>query len=223
MLLALSTPVATLASPERAEELMKTAMQLEGNARSGAALYRTQCANCHGSAAHGNAALLVPALAGQRRAYLIKQFADFSELDRAATQMHAVVARAEVREEQAWADLAAYLNSQIPLAAPQTGNGESVSLGEASYRQWCASCHEEDARGDDDGFVPSLRNQHYAYLLKEMRSLAGGHRANVEAELVLFLDSLKADEMSGLADYLSRLRGPVRDRARLMDDGSISN
>lgn len=211
------------ASPDRAEELTRTTLQLEGNSGRGATLYKAQCAACHGSQAWGDAAKLIPALAGQRRAYLIKQFADFAELDRDATQMHVVVSRVEVSEPQAWADLALYLNAQPPLKKPQAGNGEHVSLGEASYQQWCASCHEADARGDDDGFVPALRNQHYAYLLLEMRSLAGGHRFNVEPELVLMLDSLKADELAGMADYLSRLRGKVRDRARLMDDGSVSH
>lgn len=202
---------------------MKAAMQLDGDGRRGAALYKAQCAACHGAEARGDGQRLIPSLAGQRRSYLLKQLADFAELDRDARQMHTVVARAEVSQPQAWADLVAYLNRQPALKTPQTGSGEYVSLGEASYRQWCVSCHEEDARGDDDGFVPSLRNQHYSYLLREMRSLAGGHRSNVEAELVLFLDSLKADEMSGIADYLSRLRGQGRDRARLRNDGTLED
>lgn len=60
------------------------------------------------------------------------------------------------------------------------------------------SCHEEDG--------------HYRYLMKEMRKLAAGHRFNVDEDLARFLSSLKADEMQGLADYLSRMQGPIRDR-----------
>jgi cytochrome c553 len=86
-----------------------------------------------------------------------------------------------------------------------------------------AACHEADGRGDDDGFVPSVRNQHYSYLLKEMRNLAFVHRFNVETDLARFLGSLEEDEMEGLADYMSRMRGLVRDRARMNDDGTVSD
>jgi cytochrome c553 len=162
-------------------------------------------------------------LAGQRRAYLVKQMTDFALRERDAMQMHRVVARRKVRDPQAWSDLAGYLNSlPIPVNS-QTGNGQNLELGEASYQQWCASCHADDGRGDDDGFVPSLRNQHYLYLLKEMQSMAVGHRVNLEPDLMRFLDGLAADELAGIADYMSRLRGPVVDRARLRDDGSLSD
>jgi len=209
-------------TPLRAEQLLSTALELEPNQQRGAELYAKQCSACHAERAQGNPDKLIPSLAGQRRNYLLKQLADFAELDRAATQMHLVVARKDVREPQAWADLAAYLNRLPPTGQPASGNGEFVSLGEASYRQWCSSCHEEDARGDDEGFVPSLRDQHYAYLLAQMRGLSAGHRVNVDPELVRFIDSLDSDEMSGIADYLSRMHGAVRDRAKLKDDGSLS-
>jgi hypothetical protein len=29
--------------------------------------------------------------------------------------------------------------------------------------------------------------------------------------------------MQGLADYMSRMQGPIRDRARLNDDGTVSD
>ena len=217
-----SAPDTAHASPTRAEGLTKAAMQLDANPGQGGVLYRAQCVACHGVRGQGNAVKAVPALAGQRRAYLLMQFANFSERDRTATQMHKVVVRSDVREPQAWADLASFLGSLPPMSAGQTGNGEHVSLGEASYRQWCSTCHDDDARGDEEGFVPSLRNQHYGYLLKEMYGIAAGHRANADTDLVRFLDSLAAPEMTGIADYLSRQHGPVRDRGKLRTDGSIS-
>jgi len=211
------------ASPERVDQLVKTALDIDPNLKHGATLYAAQCKQCHGVSAFGDANKLIPALAGQRRSYLIKELADFTELERDATQMHAVVARKEVAEPQDWADVAAYLNGLKPTPTPQTGNGKYVSLGEASYRQWCASCHEDDGRGDDDGFIPSLRNQHYAYILQEMRALAASHRTNVEPDLILFMDSLAADEMEGIADYISRMSGPIKDRAQLRNDGSVGD
>jgi cytochrome c553 len=220
---ALATGAVAWGSTERVDELLKTALELDPNVERGERLYAAHCASCHGADASGDPKQLIPALAGQRRSYLIKQLADFAELERQATQMHAVLAQNEVSEPQEWADLTAYLNGVQPLAKPQTGSGEMLSLGEASYQQWCASCHEEDGRGDDEGFVPSLRNQHYTYLLHQMRELASGHRLNIEADLVLFLDSLDTDEMKGLADYLSRMHGPTRDRTRMRDDGYVGD
>ena len=222
-LLLMASSAVTHASPERVDELVKTALDVDANVKHGAALYAAQCKQCHGPSAFGNANKLIPALAGQRRAYIIKELADFTELERVATQMHAVVARKEVNEPQDWADVAAYLNGLKPTPTPQTGSGKYLSLGEASYRQWCASCHEEDGRGDDDGFVPSLRNQHYAYIVQEMRALGAAHRTNIEPDLILFMDGLATDEIEGIADYISRMNGPIKDRAKLRDDGSVGD
>jgi ubiquinol-cytochrome c reductase cytochrome c subunit len=221
LLALVATPA--LASPERVDELIRTALELDPDVARGAKLYQAQCSNCHGPKAFGDAKQLIPALAGQRRAYLIKQLADFAELERVATQMHRVAAQAEVGEPQEWADITAYINGLPPMTAQQFGDGKDLSLGEAAYDQWCASCHGADGRGDDDGFAPSLRNQHYAYLLHQMRELAVGHRTNVEPELVLFLDSLEAEEMRGLADYMSRMKGPTIDRYEMRDDGFVGD
>lgn len=217
-----ATSVASAAA-ERVDELTSIALELDANAQRGAALYNEECAGCHGREAHGAAQHDIPALASQRRAYIIRQLAEFIERDRIATQMHKVVSREAVREPQSWADLALYLNNLPPPTGANTGDGKYLSLGEASYQQFCRECHEDDGRGDDDGFVPSLRNQHYRYLMKEMRNLAAGHRFNVDDDLVRFLRNLKADEMQGLADYLSRMQGPVRDRARMKNDGTVSD
>jgi cytochrome c553 len=209
------------AAPTRVDQLVRTALQLDPNASHGAALYLQNCARCHGQGAIGDARNVIPALAGQREAYLIKQLADFTELERESQDMHAIVARAALNEPQAWTDVAAYLSKLPAVQFPETADGEGVELGEAIFHEQCASCHEEDARGDDDGFVPSLRDQHYSYLVRQTRGLAASHRLNVDADLVRFIDSLDTEEITAVADYLSRLRGPVRDRAKLRDDGKL--
>lgn len=220
---ALSTPSWLHAAADTAEDLTFTALELDANAGRGARLYRAQCASCHGADSSGDAERVIPALAAQRRPYIVKQLADFIEQDRIAIEMHKVVSRPAVSDPQSWADLSLYLNNLPPPTNAQIGNGRYLSLGEASYEQFCRSCHEEDGRGDDEGFVPSVRNQHYQYLLKEMRNLAAGHRFNVESDLRRFMESLSSDEMQGLADYMSRMQGPVRDRSRLNDDGTVNN
>lgn len=211
------------ASPQRVDELIRTALELDQNPKRGAQVYLRQCAQCHGPKALGNATDAIPSLAGQRRAYLVKQLADISLLERDSATMHRVISRPELNEPQVWADVAGYLNGLPPAKFPQTADGANVELGEAIFHEQCASCHEEDARGDDDGFVPSLRDQHYSYLLRQVRRLASWHRANVDADLVRFLDSLDEEEQTSVADYLSRMRGPTRDRARLNDDGTVND
>lgn len=209
------------AAPVRTDQLISDSLQLDVDARHGGELYRALCASCHGASGQGDASRLIPALAGQRKAYLIMQLANFSEHDRTSPQMQSVIDKVEMRDPQAWANLASFISAQPLMVTGETGDGTGIKLGEASYRQWCTSCHEDDARGDPDGFIPSLRNQHYAYLVSSMRGIAKGHRANADQDLVRFLSSLDSTETSAIADYLSRQRGPVRDRARLLDDGSI--
>lgn len=212
-----------VASPTRVDEQVRAALQLQPNVKRGSGLYTVHCTGCHRQQALGDPTNVVPALAGQRQAYLIKQLADFSELERDSGDMHKTVSRSAVGDPQAWADLAGYL-SALPVAnMPQTGDGGGVELGEAIFQEQCSSCHEVDARGDDDGFIPSLRDQHYSYLVRAMRGIGASHRLNVDTDLARFLDSLDTDEMTAVADYLSRLRGPTRDRAKLNDDGTLRN
>lgn len=211
------------ASPMSVDEKIRNTLQLDQNMKRGEQLYATYCSNCHGPQALGSAAKFIPSLAGQRRAYLVKQFADFSEMERASRTMHGVVSQSELASEQAWANLSAYLNSLPRASFPQTGDGRGLELGEAIFQDQCASCHDEDARGDDDGFVPSLRDQHYSYLVRQMRSIASWHRLNVDADLVRYLDSLDTEEATAVADYLSRMRGPVKDRERMNSDGTVNN
>lgn len=212
-----------VASPLRVDELVQTALQLDQNTELGAGLYARNCAQCHGTQALGSAAKVIPSLAGQRRAYLIKQLADFSENERQSRDMHAIVSKPELAEPQAWADIAGYLNSLPRVRFSQTGDGRGLELGEAIFQDQCASCHEEDARGDDDGFIPSLRDQHYSYLVRQIRSIASWHRLNVDADLVRFLDSLDTEESVAVADYLSRLRGPIKNRDRMNNDGTVND
>src|SRR5690242_13224960 len=81
----LSLPVASLASP-RTVDLYEHAASLTPVPERGAKLFRSHCSNCHGRAAGGNGNKVVPSLAGQLEAYLLKQLVDFVELDRDAPE-----------------------------------------------------------------------------------------------------------------------------------------
>ena len=213
----------SFASKMRSDELVQSALQLDADSRRGAAVFTRNCASCHGQSALGNEAQGIPSLAAQRRAYLVKQLADFSADERASRTMHGVVAQKAIAEPQVWADVATFLSNLAPLTTPVAGNGKQLELGEAIFQDQCASCHEDDARCDDDGFVPSLRNQHYSYLVQQIRSISTWHRGNVDEDLVRFLDSLPTDETFAVADYLSRMRTPTRDRAVMQPNGTLND
>src|SRR5262245_60345178 len=183
------------------DELTRTALGLDAKPKNGAALFRQNCSRCHGQAAQGNPARGVPALAGQRFAYLVRQLADFAERDRDSVAMHKALSEPRFRDPQTWADVAAFLNN-VPAASITQNGGADVSLGEAIFREQCASCHRDDARGDDDGFVPALRNQHYSYLLKQLDQFINGHRRNVDPDLERFFASFDAEEKRAVSDYL---------------------
>lgn len=207
------------AATEAVDRLLQQARDTEPDVKAGERLFTEHCAACHGPNGAGQPARNIPAIANQRQAYVIKQFADLREGEREAPPMHRALQDPALAEMQAWVNVAAYVNSLPPVNQAARGNGKFVSLGEAMYREQCSSCHGDDARGDEDGFVPSLRHQHYPYLLAEMDELAAGHRTNVDEDLIRFLSSLDADERMGLADYLSRMRGKTRNLAWLRNNG----
>ncbi|MET0658799.1 MAG: c-type cytochrome [Steroidobacteraceae bacterium] len=204
---------------ETVDELLQDARDRDADATHGRELFVQYCVECHGDRGQGNAKRNIPVIARQRQAYIIKQFADIREQERAAPPMHGIMKQPALSDVQAWVDVAVYTNTLKPVTGVQVGNGKFLQLGEAMFREQCTSCHGADARGDEDGFVPSLRNQHYTYLLGEIKELGGGHRTNVDSELIRFLNSLDQEERMGLADYLSRMQGKLRDLAWLRNNG----
>ena len=214
------TPVAK-ASEESVDQATQAALSLDAHPKRGAASYTKYCAQCHGAQAHGDAARTIPALAGQRFAYLVRQLANFSGGERDSSAMHKVVSQQVLQKPQTWVDLAAYLNNAPLIGAAQYGDGKHLSLGEGIFHEQCASCHSHDARGDADGFVPSLRSQHYPYLVAQIHGLAAGRRHNVDENLMRFFKSLEDGDISAVADYLSRLQGPGSDRKKMRNDGVV--
>lgn len=55
---------------------------------------------------------------------------------------------------------------------------------------------------------PSLRDQHYSYLVWQMRSVAGARRLHVDADVAKALDGIDSEQIAAIADYLSRLPEP---------------
>jgi cytochrome c553 len=208
-------------SEEAVDQATQTALSLDAHPDRGALQFSEYCARCHGSQAQGDASRAIPALAGQRFAYLVRQLANFAGFERDSNTMHGVLSQIELRGPQTWVDIAAFLN-RAPLGdRAQTGDSAHVALGRGIFHEQCASCHRIDAHGDADGFVPSLRNQHYSYLVNQMHKLGEGRRHNVDEELVRFLRSFDEQDLHATADYLSRLRGPGAAHKVMRNDGVV--
>lgn len=222
-LLALCYAGTAYASEESVDMATRSALAMDAHAGVGARLFARHCQSCHGAAAGGDPARNIPSLAGQRFTYLVRQLANFAGRERDSREMHKVVSAAALKNPQAWVDIAAWLNAQPMNTAPQTGDGKHLGLGEGIFREQCASCHREDARGDDDGFVPSLRGQHQGYLANQIHGLANGRRHNLDENLMRFFNSFEDSDIAAVADYLSRLRGPGRSREKMREDGTVVN
>ena len=201
----------------------QAALAMDAHPMRGEEFYAQYCSRCHGAAGQGDAVKVVPALAGQRFAYLVRQLANFAGAERESPTMHSVAIQPAINEPQRWVDIAAYLNRLRPPADNQRGTGEVPHLGRGIFHDQCASCHGTDAGGDKEGFIPSLRHQHYGYLVGQMRKLSGGYRHNMDEDLVRFMRSFDERDIRSTADYLSRLRGPGTVRATMRQDGVVVN
>ena len=205
---------------DRVEEIVERALALTPDPMEGGRLYRKHCSVCHGRNAGGNSQTVVPALAGQAAPYLIKQLADLVEGYRDLPEMHRQVARADLVTPQAMHDLAAFLSALPPLTDPQLGDGRQLILGGRIYKSVCADCHGAGGEGDDRSRTPALRGQHYSYLLRQARQLAAGHRYSVDVSVIVLLEALTLDQLTAVADFISRLPGTGENEALA---GSVGN
>jgi cytochrome c553 len=217
----LVTLAAARASEESVDQVTQTALSLDVHLKHGRELFIAQCTSCHGRTGYGDSSRSIPALAGQRFAYIVRQLANFSGDERENDTMHHVVARSNMRGAQSWADVAAYVSRLPANPTAETGDGTYLGRGRGIFREQCASCHQPDAGGDQDGLVPALKGQHYSYLLGQLRQLAADRRHNVDEDLLRFIQSLDEQEKEGVADYLSRQHEPGKNHQVMRKNGTL--
>jgi cytochrome c553 len=104
------TPQFVAASEEAANQRTQAALSLDAHPDRGKAPFIGSCSSCHGAKAHGNAERAVPALAGQRFAYLIRQIADFGSTERDNTATGHIISDKQLSDPQVWSDVAGYLH-----------------------------------------------------------------------------------------------------------------
>lgn len=205
VLVALAAGLALAAEPARGSDL--AALAREGDPRSGERAYAS-CAVCHLPDAAGRPDGTFPRLAGQHRSVLVKQLVDIRDGRRRNPVMepwaHALVDDREI------ADVAAYVAS-LPLPeAVGRGDGEDLERGARLYARDCAECHGERGEGAEQAFVPVLAGQHYAYLLRQLRTIAAARRANSHPDMPARVSRYTDAELRAVVDHASRLPGPVR-------------
>lgn len=210
-------------SEETADRVNPSADRRQAHPDQGAKLFLQYCSPCHGSKGEGDGDRPVPTLAGQRFAYLVRQMSHFGSITRDRAATYHVASTKPVSTPQTWIDIAAYLNRLPPTSGAKTGDGMNVELGLGIFHEQCRTCHESDAGGDKEGLVPSLRNQHYTYLVNEMHVLADGRGPDADQGLVLFMRSFTDGDITAVADYLSRLYGPGRPHPKMLSNGVLVN
>ena len=206
MLIVLALVTSSVAAQtQRGTEIIERALATQPHQGDGARIYREHCISCHGRDAYGSSDPVTPSLAGQQTLYLIKQMADFGEGDRAAPEMHRVVALKELSTPQGLRDVASYLHALPGNTQPETGDGKDLAAGKRNYDGLCAYCHGQRGEGNQQHATPSLQRQHYSYLLMQSRRLAVGHRYSVPVEVIEVLEKVPFDTLMAIADYASRL------------------
>lgn len=194
-------PTCVMSTPE---EIMR-ALELTPDIENGKKVYPL-CANCHMQNGWGKEDGSFPVIAGQHRNVLIKQLSDIRTKNRDNPTMYPFTDPGSVGGAQGVSDVTAYIASMPKDPEPGVGSGQKLDYARELYRKQCFQCHGKKGHGDNESFIPSLKGQHYAYLLRQLEWIRDGYRKNSNPVMVGKIKNMSDDELSAVADYLSRLK-----------------
>ena len=184
------------------------ALTLTGDPKRGEVAYEV-CGACHLPNGSGRPDGTFPQLAGQHRTVLIKQIADIRAGRRDNPIMYPFAKT--LVDPQELADVAAYIETlPIPPNNGRGPGGEHLKRGEELYKVNCVKCHGPNGEGSMKDFFPVLAGQHYAYLLRQIRDIAGGKRRNANPDMVKLVKDFPDEDLQAVVDYMSRLAWPER-------------
>lgn len=173
------------------------------------------CAPCHGDAGGGNPDIEAPAIAGLPQWYLEDQLAAFQNGWRGkhADDLPALRMRPMAETLNREGDLtsvAEYVSSLSPVQPASVSDG-NAGLGAERYALVCATCHGEDAMGNEQLRAPPLLNIDDWYLVAELdnyRSGARGAHPDDTWGATMRANSIALDEeaMKDLVAYIQTLR-----------------
>jgi cytochrome c553 len=183
------------------------ALELKGDAKRGEEAYEV-CGACHLPSGAGRPDGTFPQLAGQHSTVLIKQMADIRAGRRDNPIMYPFAVT--LVDPQELADVAAYLQT-IPIPPGHgTGPGTDLARGKELYDRDCVQCHGKQGEGNEENFYPVLAGQHYEYMLRQIRDIAGLRRRNANPDMVKVVKAYDEAELQAVVDYMSRLEWPER-------------
>jgi len=198
------TPLCAISTNANITDEISQAIALKPDIENGKHIYRL-CASCHLKNGWGKEDGSFPVIAGQHRNVLIKQLADIRSKNRDNPTMYPFTDPESVGGIQGISDVTAYIASMEKDPAPGVGEGKNVELGKSIYEKRCSHCHGDQAQGNNEAFFPSLKGQHHAYLLRQLKWIREGYRRNANEVMVTEVKALSDSELDAVADYLSRL------------------
>jgi cytochrome c553 len=193
---------------------------LRADATRGAALFAARCAGCHGAAAEGTIQEKVtlagggvyPRLAGQDRAYLVRQLNSFVDGWRDSVEM---LPMARSLSDQDRLDVAAHIEGLTPPYPPRQGADPAVlARGKAIVELGvpdagvarCSGCHGHTGRGGGANF-PYLAGQWPDYIEAQLEAWRAGSRRNSWRGLMRPAAAGLTDaEITAVAAYLGDVR-----------------
>ena len=159
-----------------------------------------------------------PKLAGQRPAYIVKQFHDFHDMRREndSGQMQAITTEIDLDDLD---EIAAYF-SALPAPPPIAEDDElAVDRGKKLFENGggdvpaCAGCHDVGTVEGLDTPAPWLQAQHRDYLIKELTDFQAGRRQNDPLGIMQHIAGQLADEeIVALARYLASTERPQKEQ-----------
>jgi cytochrome c553 len=167
---------------------------------------------CHGADGVGRSDGTFPRIAGQHASVIVKQIDDIRAGRRGnpimASHIDTLTDPAEI------ADVAVYVAGLSPApegsgaAHAEPPNDGKHERGAALYRRDCARCHGAAGAGNAEKSIPVVAGQHEAYLLRQLRAIAGSLRRNADPGMVAIFDYRDAD-LRAVARYLAALPWPA--------------
>jgi cytochrome c553 len=180
------------------------ALSLEGNIENGKKVYRL-CAACHLKNGWGKSNGSFPVLAGQHKSVIIKQLKNIQDKKRQNPTMSPFSDPETIGGKQSIADVATYIASMPSMTQHGQGDGKAIKKGQAIYQAKCTACHGKKGEGNGVTHIPKLSQQHYHYLLRQLKWIRDGLRQNSDPVMVTQIKKLSDDDLAAVADYISRL------------------
>jgi len=203
IILAFTQPLLVFADPVKKPES-------EISERSGSLIALQVCSGCHGKTGQ-SISNQYPHLAGQQKAYLRIQLAQFKEhLRKSANSMAFMWIFGGDLSAQQIDELAEYYSAQVPMKGEKS-DSPLVRRGEQIYTEGipksgvppCTLCHQKGAVGRAE--IPRLAGQHANYLNDQMIIFKHTqNRPNGQAMMVLTHDISDTD-IRAVSNYLGSL------------------